>query len=107
MLTPDCRSSAPLPNYGSACSPAPGTTISSSDCDSLLLSDSRSSCESLGSLELAPMLPPRGVLDSGRRAVGTLQREMNLLFAQKMDELRSNSPMFFSGKVDLQLHCPQ
>uniref|UniRef100_A0A8C7D9P1 Phosphoinositide phospholipase C n=1 Tax=Oncorhynchus kisutch TaxID=8019 RepID=A0A8C7D9P1_ONCKI len=102
-LTPDCRSGAPLPNYGSACGPAPGTTISSSDCGSLSLGDSCSSCESLGSLELAPTLPPRGVLDSGRLAVGTLQREMNLLFAQKMDELHSKCPMFFARKVELPL----
>uniref|UniRef100_A0A4W5N8T3 Phosphoinositide phospholipase C n=1 Tax=Hucho hucho TaxID=62062 RepID=A0A4W5N8T3_9TELE len=113
MLTPDCRSSlrwqcVPPPNYGSACGPtkAPRATIASADCDSLSLSDRCSSCESLCSLELAPMLPPREVLDSRRRAVGTLQREMNLLFAQKMEELRSKSPMFFAGKVEQPLQCP-
>ncbi|CAB1330252.1 unnamed protein product [Coregonus sp. 'balchen'] len=112
-LTPDCWSSlhwqcAPLPNYGRACGPvkAPHTTIISSDCDSLSVSDSCSSCDSLGSLELAPMLPPQGVLDSGRHAVGTLQREMNLLFAQMMDELHSKSPMFFADHSTAQRPAP-
>ncbi|KAE8293052.1 hypothetical protein D5F01_LYC08147 [Larimichthys crocea] len=34
-----------------------------------------------------------------KRAVGTLQREMNALFAQKMEELRHKSPMFLAGKI--------
>uniref|UniRef100_A0A3B4ZX07 Phosphoinositide phospholipase C n=1 Tax=Stegastes partitus TaxID=144197 RepID=A0A3B4ZX07_9TELE len=62
-------------------------------------SDLDSSCDSFGSLsslESPPMLPPRSVLDSRKRAVGTLQREMNALFAQKMEELRHKSPMFFA-----------
>uniref|UniRef100_A0A7N8X6L9 Phosphoinositide phospholipase C n=1 Tax=Mastacembelus armatus TaxID=205130 RepID=A0A7N8X6L9_9TELE len=63
------------------------------------------SCDSMGSLTSLgspPMLPPRSVLDSRKRAVGTLQREMNALFAQKMEELRHKSPMFFAGKMYLQ-----
>uniref|UniRef100_A0A8C6TKW3 Phosphoinositide phospholipase C n=1 Tax=Neogobius melanostomus TaxID=47308 RepID=A0A8C6TKW3_9GOBI len=69
----------------------------------LLLTDSSSSCDSFGSLsslDTPPMLPPRSVLDSRKRAVGTLQREMNALFAQKMEELRHKSPMFFAGKKE-------
>uniref|UniRef100_A0A674AUV3 Phosphoinositide phospholipase C n=1 Tax=Salmo trutta TaxID=8032 RepID=A0A674AUV3_SALTR len=109
QVQPDLRwQCIPPPNYGIACGPtkAPRATITSADCDSLSLSDRCSSCDSLCSLELAPMLPPREVLDSRRRAVGTLQREMNLLFAQKMEELRSKSPMFFAGKVEQPLQCP-
>uniref|UniRef100_A0A7N6BFQ1 Phosphoinositide phospholipase C n=1 Tax=Anabas testudineus TaxID=64144 RepID=A0A7N6BFQ1_ANATE len=71
--------------------------------EGLRLSDS-SSCDSFGSassLESPPMLPPRSVLDGRKRAVGTLQREMNALFAQKMEELRHKSPMFFAGKMYL------
>uniref|UniRef100_A0A4W5LCA1 Uncharacterized protein n=1 Tax=Hucho hucho TaxID=62062 RepID=A0A4W5LCA1_9TELE len=104
LLSPRLRRLPPTPGaactYSSACSLAPGTTISSSDCDSCR------SCESLGSFELAPMLPLRGVLDSGSRAVGTLQHEMNLLFAQKMDELRSKSPMFFADHSTVQRPAP-
>uniref|UniRef100_A0A6Q2Y277 Phosphoinositide phospholipase C n=1 Tax=Esox lucius TaxID=8010 RepID=A0A6Q2Y277_ESOLU len=49
---------------------------------------------------LTPVLTPPEATDDRRRAAGTLQREMDLLFAQKMDELRSKSPMFFAGKVE-------
>ncbi|KAI1892566.1 hypothetical protein AGOR_G00134900 [Albula goreensis] len=63
------------------------------------LSDSdSSSCDSLGCPELPPPLPPR-IPDNRRRAAGTLQREMNALFIQKMEEIRSKSPMFFTGKA--------
>uniref|UniRef100_A0A669CM27 Phosphoinositide phospholipase C n=1 Tax=Oreochromis niloticus TaxID=8128 RepID=A0A669CM27_ORENI len=63
-----------------------------------------SSCQSFGSLnslESLPTLPPCSILDTRKRAVGTLQREMNALFAQKMEELRHKSPMFFAGKMYL------
>uniref|UniRef100_A0A672YNF1 Phosphoinositide phospholipase C n=1 Tax=Sphaeramia orbicularis TaxID=375764 RepID=A0A672YNF1_9TELE len=68
----------------------PDPSHDSSSCDSF---------SSLSSLESPPMLPPRSVLDGRKRAVGTLQREMNALFAQKMEELRHKSPMFFAGKM--------
>lgn len=103
-LTPDCRTDlrsqnpTTLKNGSVRRSRVP---FKNSDLnESLSLSDS-SSCESFGSLsslESPPMLPPRSVLDSRKRAVGTLQREMNALFAQKMEELRHKSPMFFAGK---------
>ncbi|XP_077368059.1 1-phosphatidylinositol 4,5-bisphosphate phosphodiesterase eta-2a [Festucalex cinctus] len=67
----------------------------------LSLSDDSSSCDSFGSLssfDSLPVLPRGSVLDSRKRAVGTLQREMNALFAQKMEELRHKSPLFFAGK---------
>lgn len=107
-LTPDCRASirwqqATPPNYGSVCSSTLAPFTNSNANESLSLSDS-SSCESFGSLsslESPPMLPPRSVLDSRKRAVGTLQREMNALFALKMEELRHKSPMFFAGKMYL------
>uniref|UniRef100_A0A667WWU6 Phosphoinositide phospholipase C n=1 Tax=Myripristis murdjan TaxID=586833 RepID=A0A667WWU6_9TELE len=105
-LTPDYRTnlrwqhSAPL-NYGPTCAMDFAPFTNGNDDGGLSLSDA-SSCDSFGSLsclESPPMLPPRSVLDSRKRAVGTLQREMNALFAQKMEELRSKSPMFFSGKM--------
>lgn len=103
-VKPDCRSTLlrhhrlppppPPPSYG-----AIGVGLANG---LLLLSDS-SSCDSVSSLsssELPPMLPPSSVLDNRKRAVGTLQREMNALFAQKMEELRLKSPMFFAGKMN-------
>ncbi|GLD45577.1 1-phosphatidylinositol 4,5-bisphosphate phosphodiesterase eta-2a [Lates japonicus] len=107
-LTPDCRTNlrwqqATPPNYGAVCGSALTPFTNSNANESLSLSDS-SSCDSfcsLSSLESPPMLPPRSVLDSRKRAVGTLQREMNALFAQKMEELRHKSPMFFAGKMYL------
>uniref|UniRef100_A0A669EDU0 Phosphoinositide phospholipase C n=1 Tax=Oreochromis niloticus TaxID=8128 RepID=A0A669EDU0_ORENI len=107
-LAPDCRSThcwqqATPPDYGAVyCSVL--TKLTYSDMNSgLLLSDS-SSCQSFGSLnslESLPTLPPCSILDTRKRAVGTLQREMNALFAQKMEELRHKSPMFFAGKMYL------
>lgn len=107
-LTPDCRSNlrwqqATPPNYGAVCGSKLTPFTNSNANEGLSLSDS-SSCDSFGSLsslESPPMLPPRSVLDSRKRAVGTLQREMNALFAQKMEELRHKSPMFFAGKMYL------
>lgn len=67
-----------------------------------LSNSSLSSCgslSSLSSLDSPPMLPPCSVLDSRKRAVGTLQRELNALFTQKMEELHLKSPMFFAGKI--------
>lgn len=56
------------------------------------------SSSSLDSLELLPTIPPQS-MDKRNRVVGTLQREMNTLFAQKMEEIRSKSPLFFTGKT--------
>lgn len=110
-LTSDCRTNlrwqqATPPNYGAVCGSMPAPFTNSSAKEGLSLSDS-SSCESFGSLsslESPPMLPPRSVLDSRKRAVGTLQREMNALFVQKMEELRHKSPMFLAGKMYLRQH---
>ncbi|XP_035996553.1 1-phosphatidylinositol 4,5-bisphosphate phosphodiesterase eta-2a isoform X13 [Fundulus heteroclitus] len=107
--TPDCRTNlcwqqTTPPNYGSVCSslltPIQNMTVN----EALLLGDSSScdSFDSLSSLESPPMLPPRSVLDSRKRAVGTLQREMNALFAQKMEELHHKSPMFFADEKCVQ-----
>lgn len=68
---------------------------------SLLLSSSSCTCSSLSSLDSPPTLPPCSVLDSRKRAVGTLQRELNALFTQKMEELHLKSPMFFAGKLSV------
>lgn len=90
----------PAPTHGDVCSNLiNGPNINGS----LLLSSScSSSCDSfnsLTSLESPPMLPASSVFDSRKRAVGTLQRELNALFTQKMEELHLKSPMFFAGKI--------
>ncbi|KAM4613745.1 1-phosphatidylinositol 4,5-bisphosphate phosphodiesterase eta-2 [Polymixia lowei] len=62
----------------------------------LCLSESASSSEgSTDSLEPVPFCVPS---DREQRE-GTLQREMNALFDQKMSEIRSKSPVFFHGKL--------
>lgn len=107
-IAPDCRTNLcwqqAMPTYyGSVRSSALTPFTNGTSNEGLSFSDS-SSCDSFGSLsslESPPMLPPRSVLDSRKRAVGTLQREMNALFAQKMEELRHKSPMFFAGKMYL------
>ncbi|XP_068504720.1 uncharacterized protein [Syngnathus scovelli] len=106
-LTPDCRSNlrwhqATVPKYGTVCGPAFISFASSVGSPRLSLSDDSSSCDSFGSLssfDSLPVLPRSAVLDSRKRAVGTLQREMNALFAQKMEELRHKSPLFLAGKA--------
>uniref|UniRef100_A0A8C5EMT6 Phosphoinositide phospholipase C n=1 Tax=Gouania willdenowi TaxID=441366 RepID=A0A8C5EMT6_GOUWI len=104
---PDCRTNLcwqqlPPFNYGSASGPLLMLSTNGEGKEGMLLSDSSSSGSfcSLSSSESPPMLPPRSVLNSRKRAVGTLQREMNALFAQKMEELRHKSPMFFSSYND-------
>ncbi|XP_035881097.1 1-phosphatidylinositol 4,5-bisphosphate phosphodiesterase eta-2 isoform X9 [Phyllostomus discolor] len=47
-----------------------------------------------GSPEAAPRRP-----EGARRQAGALQREMNALFVQKLEEIRSKSPMFSTGKT--------
>lgn len=99
-LTPDCRTNL---QWQQSTPPIYGAATSSHTNAGVVFSDS-SSCHSFGSfssLESLPTLPPRSVLDNRKRAVGTLQREMNALFAQKMEELRRKSPMFFAGKTYL------
>ncbi|XP_073765158.1 1-phosphatidylinositol 4,5-bisphosphate phosphodiesterase eta-2a isoform X10 [Danio rerio] len=77
------------PNYGSNCN----MTRPVNEVARLSDSDS-SSCDSLASLDLPTVFPSRG-MENRKRAAGTLQREMNALFAQKMEEIRSKSPLFF------------
>ncbi|KAJ6658760.1 hypothetical protein lerEdw1_019681 [Lerista edwardsae] len=55
------------------------------------VSSNSSSLESLGS----PDFPKRSS-ESSRKQAGTLQREMNALFAEKLEEIRSKSPIFFT-----------
>ena len=62
----------------------------------LCLSGSASSSDaSIDSLELMPSCVPAGRDQRG----GTLQREMNALFDQKMREIRCKSPIFFSDEL--------
>ncbi|XP_072522625.1 1-phosphatidylinositol 4,5-bisphosphate phosphodiesterase eta-2 [Salminus brasiliensis] len=55
-----------------------------------------SSQDSLESIDLSTL--PSRVHDTQQQTVGTLQREMNALFEQKMREIRCHSPLFFSGE---------
>ncbi|XP_064153856.1 1-phosphatidylinositol 4,5-bisphosphate phosphodiesterase eta-2a [Anguilla rostrata] len=77
-----------------------GGSLAKAPCGGRALSDSdSSSCDSLGGPPAPPPPPPPRpprVPEPRRRAAGTLQREMNALFIQKMEELRSKSPMFFT-----------
>lgn len=100
--TEDCRTDVlrhkSAPTHGPVCTNfRTGPDVNSS----LLLSSSSCSCSSLSSLDSPPTLPPCSVLDSRKRAVGTLQRELNALFTQKMEELHLKSPMFFAGKLSV------
>nr|XP_023408276.1 1-phosphatidylinositol 4,5-bisphosphate phosphodiesterase eta-2 [Loxodonta africana] len=58
------------------------------------VSSDSSSPDSCGSPEEPPCWP-----GGARRPPGALQREMNALFVQKLDEIRSKSPMFSAGKA--------
>uniref|UniRef100_A0A4W4E3A7 Phosphoinositide phospholipase C n=1 Tax=Electrophorus electricus TaxID=8005 RepID=A0A4W4E3A7_ELEEL len=71
---------------------------SGSHCRSVSSQSNWSGCSSLESLDL-PLVIPAHVMDSRKHAAGTLQREMNALFAQKLDEIRCKSPLFFAGKI--------
>ncbi|XP_043918926.1 1-phosphatidylinositol 4,5-bisphosphate phosphodiesterase eta-2 isoform X2 [Protopterus annectens] len=71
--------------YGSA----ENLVTASSSC----LSSSSGSLESFGSPELLIRCS-----ENTRRQAGTLQREMNALFAEKLDEIRSKSPLFFTDE---------
>lgn len=53
-----------------------------------------SSPDSPGSPKVAPCQP-----EGARRQQGPLQGEMNALFVQKLEEVRSHSPMFSTGKA--------
>uniref|UniRef100_F7CZJ3 Phosphoinositide phospholipase C n=1 Tax=Ornithorhynchus anatinus TaxID=9258 RepID=F7CZJ3_ORNAN len=57
------------------------------------VSSDSSSAESLGSPQAPPAWP-----ENSRRQAGTLQREMNALFVQKLEEIRSKSPLFFTSR---------
>ncbi|XP_010223785.1 PREDICTED: 1-phosphatidylinositol 4,5-bisphosphate phosphodiesterase eta-2 [Tinamus guttatus] len=69
-----------------------GSTVNLVAATSSSISSNSSSLESLGSPEFPKRWP-----ETSRRQVGTLQREMNALFVQKLEEIRSKSPIFFTG----------
>uniref|UniRef100_A0A672T1J8 Phosphoinositide phospholipase C n=1 Tax=Sinocyclocheilus grahami TaxID=75366 RepID=A0A672T1J8_SINGR len=56
-----------------------------------------SSLSSLDSLDLSTL--PSRFPDNQQQTMGTLQREMNALFEQKMREIRCHSPLFLRGKL--------
>lgn len=58
------------------------------------VSSDSSSPDIPGSPKVAPCQP-----EGARRQLGALQGEMNALFVQKLEELRSDSPMFSVGKA--------
>ncbi|XP_063001609.1 1-phosphatidylinositol 4,5-bisphosphate phosphodiesterase eta-2 [Elgaria multicarinata webbii] len=68
-----------------------GSTIHLVTASSGSISSSSSSLESLRSPEF-----PKRWSESSRKQAGTLQREMNALFAEKLEEIRSKSPIFFT-----------
>uniref|UniRef100_A0A8C1Q5M1 Phosphoinositide phospholipase C n=1 Tax=Cyprinus carpio TaxID=7962 RepID=A0A8C1Q5M1_CYPCA len=61
-----------------------------------LTASESSSLSSLDSLDLSTL--PSRFPDNQQQTMGTLQREMNALFEQKMCEIRCHSPLFFRGK---------
>lgn len=73
-----------------------GSTVNLVTASNGSISSNSSSLESLGSPEF-----PKRCSENSRRQVGTLQREMNALFVQKLEEIRSKSPIFFTGKTRL------
>ncbi|GAB0198861.1 1-phosphatidylinositol 4,5-bisphosphate phosphodiesterase eta-2 [Grus japonensis] len=68
-----------------------GSTVNLVAASNGSISSNSSSLESLGSPEF-----PKRCSETSRRQVGTLQREMNALFVQKLEEIRSKSPIFFT-----------
>ncbi|XP_009318834.1 PREDICTED: 1-phosphatidylinositol 4,5-bisphosphate phosphodiesterase eta-2 [Pygoscelis adeliae] len=68
-----------------------GSTVNLVAASNGSISSNSSSLESLGSPEF-----PKCWSETSRRQVGTLQREMNALFVQKLEEIRSKSPIFFT-----------
>ncbi|XP_051967553.1 1-phosphatidylinositol 4,5-bisphosphate phosphodiesterase eta-2-like [Xyrauchen texanus] len=58
-----------------------------------------SSLSSLDSLDLSTL--PSRLPDNQQQTMGTLQREMNVLFEQKMHEIRCHSPLFFRDSSTL------
>uniref|UniRef100_A0A8D2M6X0 Phosphoinositide phospholipase C n=1 Tax=Zonotrichia albicollis TaxID=44394 RepID=A0A8D2M6X0_ZONAL len=68
-----------------------GSTVNLVAASNGSVSSNSSSLESLGSPEF-----PKHWAEPSRRQVGTLQREMNALFVQKLEEIRSKSPIFFT-----------
>ncbi|XP_074749218.1 1-phosphatidylinositol 4,5-bisphosphate phosphodiesterase eta-2 isoform X2 [Strix uralensis] len=71
-----------------------GSTVNLVAASNGSISSNSSSLESLGSPEF-----PKLWSETSRRQVGTLQREMNALFVQKLEEIRSKSPIFFTVDV--------
>ncbi|KAJ7998489.1 hypothetical protein DPEC_G00205460 [Dallia pectoralis] len=85
----EIHSPPPLQDHSSYCQPAKPVP------NGLCLSDNdSSSSDSIDSLSLE--LLPSHVPVRGQRDVGTLQREMNALFEQKMREIRCKSPLYFN-----------
>ncbi|KAG8142266.1 hypothetical protein E2320_006203 [Naja naja] len=63
------------------------------------VSSSSSSLDSLESPDFS-----KGWPESARKQAGTLQREMNALFSEKMEEIRSKSPIFFTDVYQFSMH---
>ncbi|XP_021099110.1 1-phosphatidylinositol 4,5-bisphosphate phosphodiesterase eta-2 isoform X2 [Heterocephalus glaber] len=83
------------PGRSKEASKGPGARRQGAGSSGSVSSDS-SSPDSLGSPQVAPC-PPEGV----HRQLGALQGEMNALFAQKLEEMRSSSPMLSADACPL------
>ncbi|XP_056590835.1 1-phosphatidylinositol 4,5-bisphosphate phosphodiesterase eta-2 [Triplophysa dalaica] len=87
----------PLPQKHGSCS---YVTQKNSFANNNNLAESElSSTSSLDSLDLSTL--PSRFPDNQQPTMGTLQREMNALFEQKMHEIRCNSPIFFRDSSTL------
>ncbi|XP_072833636.2 uncharacterized protein LOC140701621, partial [Pogona vitticeps] len=78
-----------------------GSTVNLVTASNGSITSDSSSLESLGSPDCPKRFP-----ESSRKQAGTLQREMNALFAEKLEEIRSKSPIFFTGKTGPSSHTP-
>uniref|UniRef100_A0A8C5WC21 Phosphoinositide phospholipase C n=1 Tax=Leptobrachium leishanense TaxID=445787 RepID=A0A8C5WC21_9ANUR len=76
-----------------------GSTVNLVSAGSGSVSSNSSSLESLGSPELS-----MGWHENSRRKMGTLQREMNALYIQKLEEIRSKSPIFFTDQKQISIY---
>uniref|UniRef100_W5KG91 Phosphoinositide phospholipase C n=1 Tax=Astyanax mexicanus TaxID=7994 RepID=W5KG91_ASTMX len=82
---------SPVPQDNTSISNRPGNTGRAES--------ESSSQDSLESIDMSAL--PSRFPDSQQQSVGTLQREMNALFEQKMREIRCHSPLFFSDHSTL------
>uniref|UniRef100_A0A9J7XZK3 Phosphoinositide phospholipase C n=1 Tax=Cyprinus carpio carpio TaxID=630221 RepID=A0A9J7XZK3_CYPCA len=74
----------------------PASTLNNQFLSKQISGSESSSLSSLDSLDLSTL--PSRFPDNQQQTMGTLQREMNALFEQKMLEIRCHSPLFFGDE---------